>query len=325
MGRDNSRNKGRGGGRGSGKKMMIANVDELHIREREVSEFRQAQARRRGDDDDEDEEGNNNNKVSDGEAQKGESSVFSFERKSRAEVAAEKAAKNKGNAGEADSEEEDTKPKGLLAGLAAKHNPNRAMKPTEKMIKVKDINKIEGPVDEEAGMTRKDKEALAAHKAKEDYQRRHMAGETEEARRQLADLAIVRQRREAARIQREAAGRAPGWDGAKDDDDSSSDESSNEDSDESDTGKRNKDAHKQAVKSEKNAAAAVVEKKKKAAAGTDEKEKKTEGSELEKLKTMDIKKMNGDQLKEKLKERQLNVQGAKKDLIKRLCDYEAAR
>jgi hypothetical protein len=35
------------------------------------------------------------------------------------------------------------------------------------------------------------REALAAEKAKEDYMRRHMAGETEQARADLARLAIV--------------------------------------------------------------------------------------------------------------------------------------
>jgi hypothetical protein len=44
-----------------------------------------------------------------------------------------------------------------------------------------------------------------------------------------------------------------------------------------------------------------------------------------KLKAMDIKKMNGDALKEHLKERKLDFQGQKKDLIKRLIDFEAAR
>jgi hypothetical protein len=44
-----------------------------------------------------------------------------------------------------------------------------------------------------------------------------------------------------------------------------------------------------------------------------------------KLKAMDIKKMNGDALKEHLKARNLDVQGQKKDLMKRLIDFEAAR
>lgn len=46
---------------------------------------------------------------------------------------------------------------------------------------------------------------------------------------------------------------------------------------------------------------------------------------LPKLKNIEIKKMAGDQLKEHLKERSLNTQGQKKDLIKRLTDHEAAR
>jgi hypothetical protein len=41
-------------------------------------------------------------------------------------------------------------------------------------------------------------EALEAIRKKEEYQRRHMAGETEQAKKELAMLAIVRQRREEA-------------------------------------------------------------------------------------------------------------------------------
>jgi rhodanese-related sulfurtransferase len=55
------------------------------------------------------------------------------------------------------------------------------------------------------------REALAAIREKEEYQRRHMAGETEQAKRELAQLAEVRRRREAAAKKREAEGRAPGW------------------------------------------------------------------------------------------------------------------
>ena len=48
MGRD----KGRGrGGRGGGKKMFIANMEELAIRDREVSEIKEARAKRRAEDD----------------------------------------------------------------------------------------------------------------------------------------------------------------------------------------------------------------------------------------------------------------------------------
>jgi len=73
-------------------------------------------------------------------------------------------------------------------------------------------------------------------------------------------------------------------------------------------------------------AAALIAAKKKAAAAEPvvAKVSATDGGPP-KLKTMDIKKLNGDALKEHLKERKLDVQGQKKDLMKRLIDYEEAR
>lgn len=41
-------------------------------------------------------------------------------------------------------------------------------------------------------------EVIEAARKKEEYQRRHMAGETEGAQREIAQLAIVKARREAA-------------------------------------------------------------------------------------------------------------------------------
>lgn len=171
------------------------------------------------------------------------------------------------------------------------------------------------------------REALAALKAKEDYQRRHMAGETEQARKDLERLAIVKKRREEAAKLREAEGRRPGMSAAgieSSDDDDSSDEDGN--------------AKPKAVKvaapkpaapvvpatAASLASAALAAKKKAAAAAEPEVEKAADGGPP-KLKAMDIKKLNGDALKDHLKERGLDVQGQKKDLMKRLIDYEAAR
>jgi hypothetical protein len=67
-----------------------------------------------------------------------------------------------------------------------------------------------------------------------------------------------------------------------------------------------------------------VQARKKAAAA-EEVKPDLENSGPPKLKAMDIKKMNGDALKDCLRERGLDVQGQKKDLMKRLMDYEAAR
>lgn len=156
---------------------------------------------------------------------------------------------------------------------------------------------------------------------------RHRAGETEEAKRQLAQLAIVKARREAAKAKREAEGRAPGMSATgivSDDDDS-------DDSDDSDDVK--KPAAKAVVATgaagaEQRAALAKKEandKKKEQAMADQAAIEKAKAEGPPKLKGMDIKKMNGDALKEACKERDLNIQGSKKDLMSRLTAYEAAR
>lgn len=168
------------------------------------------------------------------------------------------------------------------------------------------------------------REAAEAQKKKEDYMRRHLAGETEEARRDLERLVLVRKRREEAAAARAATGRAPGWT------ETGVESSSDEDSDDSDTEKAPKPPKAASAAPAPAPAAAplsAVQAKKKAAALAEEAPAATAGAggEIPVLKSMDIKKMNGDALKDALKERGLDIQGAKKDLTKRLLDYEAAR
>lgn len=306
MGRDGSRNKK--GGRGSGKKSYIANVEELAIRNQSINDYQQERARRRGDEDEE-EDGGDDHGVDD--------SVFAFERKSRAELAAEK------NAAKSYIVEEDKTPKqqGLLAGLNTKPNANRLKKPTEKMIKIKDMNNVEGPDDVTAGLTRKQKEVLAEQQARDEHERRYLAGETEEARRQLEQLAIVRARREEQKKKREMEGRAPGWQPPEN---LNRDSSSEEDSSEEDTSDEDIPKKPVGLNDKEPTAAQKLAAKKKAAAAIVTDDDNLDGV-IPKLKAMDIKKMNPNQLKEKLKERDLGIQGAKKDLMKRLIDYEAAR
>jgi hypothetical protein len=168
------------------------------------------------------------------------------------------------------------------------------------------------------------REAIAAVKAKEDYQKRHMAGETEQAKQDLARLAVVKARREADAKKREAEGRKPGMS-------AQGIESSDDDSDDD----KPKGPKKVAAVAKPAApvapattaavaSAALAAKKKAAAAAEPEDAKEADGGPP-KLKAMDIKKLNGDALKDHLKERGLDVQGQKKDLMKRLTDYEAAR
>ncbi len=152
--------------------------------------------------------------------------------------------------------------------------------------------------------------------------KRHLAGETEEARRDLERLAIIRKKREEAAQKRIQEGRNPGMSahGLPSDDDDEDDDSDEDedDSDEDDNAKKPAAAAAKlpAMMSEAQA------KKKAAALGTTA---AAPGEELPKLKAMDIKKMNGDALKEALKERNLSLQGQKKDLMQRLLDYEATR
>lgn len=162
--------------------------------------------------------------------------------------------------------------------------------------------------DEPRELTRKEKEALAAKEAKEHYQKLHAAGKTEQARKDLARLAEVRARREAAAKIREAEGRAPGWNGPIDSDEDEEDAMV--------------DAEERRLDMEE--AKRKVEEKKTAAL-TPAEEPSVGSEEIPKLKAMDIKKLNGDALKEACKLRGLSYQGQKKDLIKRLTDYEAAR
>ena len=154
-----------------------------------------------------------------------------------------------------------------------------------------------------------------------------MAGETEQARLELARLAIVKARREEAAKKREQEGRKPGM-STSGLPDASDDEESGSDSDDSDDKPKGKGkpaaAPKLAAEPISSTAASIAAKKKAAAAAPADEPCEADGGPP-KLKAMDIKKMNGDALKEHLKARSLDVQGQTKALMKRLVDYEAAR
>jgi hypothetical protein len=239
--------------------------------------------------------------------------------------------KASGSGSEDDSSEEedgDEKVQSVFA-MGGAGNPKKA--PTAggsapEMKKLKDMKSLGDAlpaVDPAGGMTRKQREEADAIKAKEDYMKRHLAGQTPEAKAELAALAEVRARREAARLKREAEGRKPGWAGPVASDDS-------DDSD-SDTPKAKGAAvaaggakKKEAAPAQLGTMSKEVADKKKAAALSEDTSSAAEGGE-EKLQARDIKNMNPTELKEHLKSRNLDLQGAKKDLIKRLTDYEAAR
>lgn len=285
--------------------MYIQNEDELDLRNNEVAEAQASRAARRGDDEDDNGKGEG-----DGDGDGGApDSVFTM-------------------GGDSDEEA----PSGLLKdkGGKTKANPNLASN-QPKMMKLKDLKTLGDALpqaDATAGMNKKEREAVEAAKRKEAYQKKHMAGETPEAKKELAMLALVRERREAARLKREAEGRAPGWVQPDTDDEGSGSDSDSDDSDEP-KGKAKKGGatgvggEKLKKPSEPVSLGAMTKEvaaaKKQAALAED-----TSGG-AEKLTNMEIKKMNPAQLKECLKARNLDLQGQKKDLMKRLTDYETAR
>jgi hypothetical protein len=159
------------------------------------------------------------------------------------------------------------------------------------------------------------REALEKERKAADYARRHAAGETDAAKADLARLAEVRRRREAQRLAREAEGRKPGWT-------QNGIESSDEDGSDDDS-----DGEKKAPAAPVQESAAAAKRRAAAAAPAEEETAASASGSgaIPKLKAMDIKKMNPDMLKTHLKARNLDIQVQKKDLMKRLCDFEAAR
>ncbi|XP_046405532.1 28 kDa heat- and acid-stable phosphoprotein-like [Ischnura elegans] len=97
---------------------------------------------------------------------------------------------------EESDEEEEAKAKGVES-LIEIHNPNRVQK---KLKKVTDVDPNDTTKPE---LSRKEREALEAERAQANYQRLHAKGKTEEARADLARLAIIKKQREEAAKRRE--------------------------------------------------------------------------------------------------------------------------
>nr|XP_054763557.1 28 kDa heat- and acid-stable phosphoprotein-like [Lytechinus pictus] len=93
------------------------------------------------------------------------------------------------------SEEEETKAKGV-EGLIEIENPNRRV---QKMQKASNVDVDKGPTQ----LSRREREEIEKQQAKERYMKAHLAGKTDEARADLARLAIVRKQREEAQRRKE--------------------------------------------------------------------------------------------------------------------------
>lgn len=79
------------------------------------------------------------------------------------------------------------------------HNPNRVVQKTKKISELD----LETVVKKPAELSRREKEELARQESARRYQQLHAEGKTEEARSDLARLAIIRKQREEAAKKRE--------------------------------------------------------------------------------------------------------------------------
>ncbi|XP_033749568.1 LOW QUALITY PROTEIN: 28 kDa heat- and acid-stable phosphoprotein-like [Pecten maximus] len=99
---------------------------------------------------------------------------------------------------ETDSDDELAKPKGV-SHLIEIENPNRANR--SQLRKVTDEAR-----NTKTELSRREREEIEKQQARENYQKQHLAGKTEEARADLARLAIIRKQREEAAKKRDLEG-----------------------------------------------------------------------------------------------------------------------
>ncbi|MBN3306867.1 HAP28 protein, partial [Amia calva] len=96
---------------------------------------------------------------------------------------------------DSDSEDEGGQKRRGLEGLIDIENPNRVTQKTKKVTQLE----LEGP----RQLSRKEREEIEKQKAKERYMKMHLAGKTEQAKADLARLAIIRKQREDAARKKE--------------------------------------------------------------------------------------------------------------------------
>ncbi|XP_018349890.1 PREDICTED: 28 kDa heat- and acid-stable phosphoprotein-like [Trachymyrmex septentrionalis] len=99
---------------------------------------------------------------------------------------------------ESESETEGGKAKGV-ENLIQVENPNRVQKKTKKLSQLNQSLDTAKP----AELSRREREQLEKQRAYVNYQKLHAAGKTDEARADLARLAIIKQQREEAAKRRE--------------------------------------------------------------------------------------------------------------------------
>merc|ERR1711981_1343119 len=100
---------------------------------------------------------------------------------------------------EDESDDPDRKKKGV-EGLTEIENPNLRPQRQKKVTELERPGTSDGA---KSQLSRREREEIEKQKAKAHYQKMHAAGKTEEARADLARLAIIRKQREEAAKKRE--------------------------------------------------------------------------------------------------------------------------
>merc|ERR1712142_821876 len=98
--------------------------------------------------------------------------------------------------GSDDSDDESSqKKRGGVEALIEIENPNRAAQKSKKVTQIE--------LDEPKQLSRREREEIEKQKAKERYMKMHLAGKTDQAKADLARLAIIRKQREDAARKKE--------------------------------------------------------------------------------------------------------------------------
>ncbi|KAG5869755.1 hypothetical protein JTB14_018084 [Gonioctena quinquepunctata] len=98
-----------------------------------------------------------------------------------------------------ESSDEDAKAKGV-SKLIEIENPNRVQKKAKKLSTLNTTTDLES----KPQLSRREREEIEKQKAQAHYQKLHAEGKTDQARADLARLAIIKQQREDAKKRREA-------------------------------------------------------------------------------------------------------------------------
>ncbi|KAF1327678.1 28 kda heat-and acid-stable phospho, partial [Globisporangium splendens] len=181
-GRDAKKKKEKGGTRS-----FVTSAEDLEHRNMLEEQKQSARKARRADDDDDDDEDDDEDDDSEEESDDdANANIVAFERVPQKSLF--------GFSQSADGPAMETKPKKKsgIQGILKIENPN--MKPAQnKVMKAKDMT---GGVEQQ--LSRREREALEKEAAAARYMKKHLAGETEEAKKDLARLQEVKRRREEA-------------------------------------------------------------------------------------------------------------------------------